>query len=138
MTPKLKVIESSEMDENEASPMLLRLSFGTIPVCSSRGSSVNLFRKAVCPCAEPHLMSQRPMTTEATMPTVAAVMASESISSMPYLPKASPMAAAVPCPPQNPLGIESPKASFSGQIIPSSRSPATPPNAHCNSSPACA
>lgn len=82
---KLKVIESSEIDEKEASPMLLRFSLGR---CRSAVYAGPETCPAVCLCADPHLMSHSLMTTEATMPTVAAVMASESISSMPYLPDA--------------------------------------------------
>ena len=78
-----------------------------------------------------------PTTTEAMMPTVAAVIASDCISSTPYDANDSPIAAAVPCPPQNPAGMERPNAPLTGHILLSSHSPRIPPKAHCSSIPAC-
>ena len=46
------------------------------------------------------------------------------------------MAAAVPCPPQKPAGIERPKAPLTGQILLSIHKPRAPPRAHCSSIPA--
>ena len=136
ITAKLKVMESSDMAEKEAMPMLLRLSGGRIPVRSSgeRFSKAHMY--LVFPRAAPHEMSHIPITTEAMMPTVAAVMARDCISSTPYDANDSPIAAAVPCPPQNPAGIERPKASFTGHRRLRTQSPRAPPRAHCSSMPA--
>ena len=76
------------------------------------------------------------MMTEATMPTVAAVIARDCMSPFPYLEKASPIAAAVPCPPQNPAGIERPKAVSTGQMARRKKMPMAAPNPHCRSIPA--
>ena len=125
------------MAEKDALPILTLLSGGRIPVRSSGES----FSKAqiywVLPLAAPQEISHIPMTTEAMMPTVAAVIASDCISSTPYEANDSPIAAAVPWPPQNPAGIERPKDSWTGQIRLSTHSPSAPPKAHCSSSPAC-
>ena len=80
---KLKVMESREMAEKDASPMLLRLSFGRMPVRSSGGRFSKRCRKDVFPRAAPQEISHMPITTEAMIPTVAAVIASDCISSTP-------------------------------------------------------
>ena len=134
---KLKVIESSEMAENDARPMLLRLSGGRTPVRSSGDSFSKAQMYCVLPWAAPHDISHMPITTEAMIPTVAAVMARDCISSTPYEAKDSPMAAAVPWPPQKPAGMERPNEGSTGQKRLRTQRPSAPPSAHCSSIPAC-
>ena len=130
MIAKLKVIESRDMAENDACPILLRLSFGSIPVLNSPGRSEYRLRKEALPCPAPQEISHIPITTEAIIPTVAAVIARLCICSRPYCPKDCPIAAAVPCPPQNPAGIDSPSAGSALYHKENTRKPRMPPNAH--------
>ena len=71
------------MAEKDARPMLVRLSGGRIPVRSSGASDSYAQRNLVFPCSAPQVISHMPITTEAMIPTVAAVMARDCISSTP-------------------------------------------------------
>ena len=78
---KLNVSESIEIDEVVFSPIEVRFSSGSSPERYSSGNWLKSLRKEVCPFFVPRLTMSRPIITEPIIPTVAAVMASVSISS---------------------------------------------------------